>query len=92
MKYFRLAEKAYRKNVDLRLYKDDIATALAKVKPDSQLFVERDGFYTVPELRKGESIMISQELRKHSGLNEYTMQRPCLFNSIPRITMNQQED
>lgn len=92
MKYFRLADRAYRENVDLRLYRDDIASALSKVKPDAQLFVECDGFYTVPELRKRESIRISQELRKYSGLNKYTMQRPCLFNSIPRITMNQQED
>lgn len=92
MKYFRLADKAHRKNVDLRLYEDDIAAAIAKVKPNAQLFVEKDGFYTIPELRKRESIMVSQELRKNSGLNEYTMQRPCLFNSIPRITNNQQED
>ena len=92
MKYFRLADKAYRKNVDLRLYEDDIATAIAKVKPNTQLFVEKDGFYTVPELRKRGSIMVSQELRRNSGLNEYTLQRPCLFNSIPRINNNQQED
>ena len=66
MKYFRLADKAYRKNVDLRLYEDDIAAAIAKVKPNAQLFVEKDGFYTIPELRKRESIMVSQELRRNS--------------------------
>ena len=92
MKYFRLADKAYRKNVDLRLYEDDIAAAIAKVKPNAQLFVEKDGFYTIPELRKRESIMVSQELRRNSGPPDYTMQRPCLFNSIPRINNNQQED
>ena len=92
MKYFRLADKAYRKNVDLRLYEDDIATAIAKVKPNAQLFVEKDGFYTIPELRKRESIMVSQELRRNSGLDDYTMRRPCLFNSIRRINNNQQED
>ena len=81
MKYFRLADKAYRETVDLRLYEDDITAAVAKVKPDAQLFVECDGFYTIPELGKCESILVSQELRKNSGLNEYTMQRPCLFNS-----------
>ena len=52
MKYFRLADKSHRKNVDLRLYEDDIAAAIAKVKPNAQLFVEQDGFYTIPELRK----------------------------------------
>ena len=81
MKYFRLAEKAYRETVDLRLYEDDISVAVAKVKPNALLVVERDGFYTIPELGKRESILVSQELRKSSGLNEYTMQRPCLFNS-----------
>lgn len=91
MKYFRLAEKAYRENVDLKLYEDDIAAAVAKVKPDAQLFVENDGFYTVPELGKRESILVSQELRRTSGLNEYTMQRPCLFNST-KLTINQQEE
>ena len=72
MKYFRLADKAYRETVDLRLYEDDITAAVAKVKPDAQLFVECDGFYTIPELGKRESILVSQELRKNSGLNEYT--------------------
>ena len=92
MKYFRLADKAYRKNVDLRLYEDDIAAAIAKVKPNAQLFVEKDGFYTIPELRKRESIMVSQELRRNSGLDDYTMQRPCLFNSIPRTNLKNQEE
>ena len=91
MKYFRLAEKAYRENVDLRLYEDDIAAAVAKVKPDAQLFVEQDGFYTVPELGKRESILVSQELRRTSGLNEYTMQRSCLFNST-KLTIDQKEE
>ena len=71
MKYFRLADKAYRETVDLRLYEDDIAAAVAKVKPDAQLFVEQDGFYTIPELGKRESILVSQQLRQNSGLNEY---------------------
>lgn len=92
MKYFRLADKGFRRNVDLRLYEDDISAAIAKVKPNAQLFVDKDGFYTVPELRKKESITVSQELRRNSGLNEYTMQRPCLFSSIPRNNNNQQED
>ena len=92
MKKFRLAEKAYRETVDLRLYEDDITAAVAKVKPDAQLVVERDGFYTVPELGKRESILVSQELRRTSGLNEYTMQRPCLFNSTQqRISIQQEE-
>ena len=80
MKYFRLADKSFRRNVDLRLYEEDISAAIAKVKPNAQLFVDKDGFYTVPELRKKESIMVSQELRRNSGLNEYTMQR--LFNVL----------
>ena len=94
MKYFRLAEKAYRETVDLRLYEDDIAAAIAKVRPDvdTQLFVERDGFYTIPELGKRESILVSQELRRNSGLNEYTMQRPCLFNSTQQRINNEQEE
>lgn len=92
MKYFRLADKAYRKNVDLRLYEDDISAAIAKVKPNAQLFVEKDGFYTIPELRKRESIMVSQELRKNSSLDDYTIHRPCLFNSIPRTNMKNQEE
>lgn len=92
MKYFRLVDTAYRKQVDLRLYEDDIASAVAKVKPNAQLFVEKDGFYTIPELGKRESIAVSQELRRNSGLDEYTMQRPCLFNSIPRIPINKKED
>ena len=92
MKYFRLADMAYRKQVDLRLYEDDIASAVAKVKPNAELFVEHDGFYTIPQLGKRESIMVSQELRRNSGLNEYTMQRPCLFNSIQRTYNNKQED
>lgn len=92
MKYFRLADKGFRRNVDLRLYEDDISAAISRVKPNAQLFVEKDGFYTVPELRKKESIMVSQELRRNSGLNEYTMQRPCLFSSIPHNNNNQQED
>ena len=94
MKYFRLAEKAYRETVDLRLYEDDIASAIAKVRPDvdTQLFVEQDGFYTIPELGKRESIAVSQELRRNSGLDDYTMQRPCLFNSIPRTNMKNQEE
>ena len=69
MKYFRLADKAYRETVDLRLYEDDITAAVAKVKPDAQLFVECDGFYTIPALGKRESILVSQELRKNSGVN-----------------------
>ena len=88
MKYFRLADKGFRRNVDLRLYEDDITAAVAKVKSNAQLFVEKDGFYTIPELTKRESIMVSQALRRTSGLNEYTVQRPCLFNSIPRINNN----
>ena len=94
MKYFRLAEKAYRESVDLRLYEDDIAAAIAKVRPDvdTQLFVEQDGFYTVPELGKRESILVSQELRRNSGLNEYTMQRPCLFNSTQQHINTEQEE
>ena len=92
MKYFRLADKAYRETVDLRLYEDDITAAVAKVKPDAQLFVECDGFYTIPELGKRESILVSQELRKNSGLNEYTMQRPCLFNSTQQYINDQQEE
>lgn len=91
MKYFRLAQKAYRKNVDLKLYEDDIAAAVAKVKPNAQLFVNCDGFYTVPELGIRESILVSQTLRKTSGLNEFTMQRPCLFSST-KLTINQQEE
>lgn len=91
MKYFRLAEKAYRETVDIRLYEDDIAAAVAKVKPNAQLFVDCDGFYTVPELGIRESILVSQELRRSSGLNEYTMQRSCLFNST-KLTINQQEE
>lgn len=91
MKYFRLADKTYRENVDLKLYEDDIAAAVAKVKPSAQLFVEHDGFYTVPELGKRESILVSQELRRASGLKEYTMQRPCLFNSTQRINEQQEE-
>lgn len=92
MKYFRLADKAYRKNVDLRLYEDDIAAAIAKVKPNAQLFVEQDGFYTIPELRKRESIMVSQELRRNSAPPDYTMQRPCLFNSVPHTNNKNQEE
>ena len=92
MKYFRLADKAYRETVDLRLYEDDITAAVAKVKPDAQLFVEFDGFYTIPELGKRESILVSQELRKNSGLNECTMQRPCLFNSTQQHINDQQEE
>ena len=92
MKYFRLAEKAYRETVDLRLYEDDIAAAVAKVKPNAQLFVEHDGFYTIPELGKRESILVSQELRRTSGLNEYTMQRPCLFNSTQQHINTEQEE
>ena len=93
MKYFRLAEKAYRETVDIRLYEDDIAAAIAKVRPDvdTQLFVEHNGFYTIPELGKRESILVSQELRRNSGLNEYTMQRPCLFSST-KLTIDQKED
>lgn len=91
MKYFRLADKTYRDDVNLKLYEDDIAAAVAKVKPNAQLFVEHDGFYTIPELGKRESILVSQELRRTSGLNEYTMQRPCLFNST-RVIIDQQED
>lgn len=94
MKYFRLADKAYRETVDLRLYEDDIATAIAKVRPnvETQLLVDADGFYTFPELGKRESILVSQELRRNSGLNEYTMQRPCLFNSTQQRINHQQEE
>ena len=92
MKYFRLADKAYRETVDLRLYEDDIAAAVAKVKPDAQLFVEQDGFYTIPELGKRESILVSQQLRQNSGLNEYTIQRPCLFNSTQQRINHEQEE
>lgn len=94
MKYFRLADKAYRETVDIRLYEVDIAAAIAKVRPNvaTQLFVEPDGFYTIPELGKRESILVSQELRRKSGLNEYTMQRPCLFNSTQQRINNEQEE
>ena len=81
MKYFRLAEKAYRETVDLRLYEDDITAAVAKVKPDTQLFVEFDGFYTIPELGKRESILVSQELRKNSEC----MNAPC--NDLVSLTV-----
>lgn len=40
MKYFRLADKAYRKNIDLRLYEDDIAAAIAKV-----MIIPHDSFH-----------------------------------------------
>lgn len=92
MKYFRLAYKGFRRNVDLRLYEDDIAAAIAKVKSNAQLFVEHYGFYTIPELRKKESIMVSRELYRNSSLDDYTMQRPCLFNNIPRTNMKNQEE
>ena len=67
---------------------------LPKVKPDldTQLYVEQDGFYTVPELGKRESILISQELRRNSELNEYTMQQPCLFNSTQQHINNGQAE
>lgn len=89
MKYFRLANKCYRNTVNLKLYEDDIASAVAKVKPGVQLFVESDYFYTIPELGKRESILVSQQLRK-GGLNDYTMNRPCLFNSTQQINKKSQ--
>lgn len=89
MKYFRLADTGFRNSVDLR---DDIASAVAKVKPNAQLFVESSFFYTIPELGKRESILVSQELRKKSSLSDYTMQRPCLFNSTQRITNQSKEE
>lgn len=92
MKYFRLADTGFRNSVDLRIYEDDIASAVAKVKPNAQLFVESTFFYTIPELGKRESILVSQELRKKSSLSDYTMQRPCLFNSTQRITNQQKEE
>lgn len=92
MKYFRLADKGFRESVDMKLYEDDIASAVAKVKPTAQLFVEKDGFYTIPELGKRESILVSQELRRTSSLNEYVMQRRCLFSSTQRINNEQMEE
>ena len=92
MKYFRLADAGYRKNVDLRLYEADIASAVSKVKPNAELFVEKDGFYTIPTLGKRESISVSQILRKNSNLYSYTMLRPCLFNSTEKILPKQEEN
>lgn len=92
MKFFRLADTGFRNSVDLRIYEDDIASAVSKVKPQSQLFVEATYFYTIPDLGKRESILVSQLLRQSSGLSDYTMQRSCLFSSTQRITNHQTED
>ncbi|MBQ8281726.1 MAG: hypothetical protein IJZ25_04935 [Lachnospiraceae bacterium] len=90
MKYFQLTDTGFRKSVNLKLFEEDIASAVAKVKPDAQLFVKRDYFYTIPDLGKRESILVSQELRQKSSLNDYTLERPCLFSSTQRLTKKQQ--
>ena len=84
MKFFHLTDTGFRESVNLRLYEDNIARAVAKVKPEAQLFVVENGFYTIPELGKRESILVSKELRQKSSLNDYTLQRPCLFSSTQR--------
>ena len=69
MKFFHLTDTGFRESVNLKIYEDDIASAVAKVKPDAQLFVVENGFYTIPELGKRESILVSKELRQKSSLN-----------------------
>lgn len=80
MKCFRLADVSFHKSIDLRLYKEDITQAVAKVKPDAEVIVESNYFSTIPELGKMESIQVSKLLRM-GGLKDYTMYRSCLFNS-----------
>ena len=92
MKYFQLTDTNFRKSVNLKLYEDDIASAVAKIKPDAQLVVESNYFYTIPELGKRESILVSRELRKTSNLNDYTLERPCLFSSTQILTKKQMEE
>ena len=92
MKYFQLTDTDFRKSINLKIYEDDIASAVAKVKPEAQLFVETTYFYTIPELGKRESILVSRELRQKSGLNDYTLERPCLFSSTKRLSKKQTEE
>ena len=80
MKYFRLANADFRDSVDLTRYEDDIFQAVQKVKPDTKVTVTPNYFTTTPELGKMESILVSKQLRM-GGLKEYTLYRPCLFNS-----------
>ena len=92
MKYFQLTDTGFRKSVNLKVYENDIASAVAKVNPEAELFVENSYFYTIPELGKRESILVSRELRKQSSLNDYTMQRPCLLSSTQRLSKKQMEE
>lgn len=92
MKYFRLAEKAYRETVDLRLYEDDIAAAIAKVRPDvdTQLFVEQDGFYTVPELGKRESILLTLHVPERKSSSSVSSLRNSLEMRFKECPLSQQ--
>jgi len=80
MKKFYLADVNFRKSVDLTLYADNIIRAISKVKPEAEVTVTANYFSTVPELSKIESIKVSKLLRR-GVLKQYTMYRPCLFNS-----------
>lgn len=90
MKYFRLANADFRNSVDLTRYEDDIFQAVQKVKPDTKVTVTPNYFTTTPELGKMESILVSKQLRM-GGLKEYTLYRPCLFNSYRQSDKEQQE-
>ena len=89
MKYFRLANTDFRKIVDLTLYEKEITNAINKVKPGTKITVRPKYFSTEPPLGKMESIQVSRLLRK-GKLKDYTMYRPCLFNSCQRVNKSQE--
>ncbi len=89
MKHFQLADANFRKSVDLTFYEEDICDAVNTVKPGTQVIVAPDHFTTIPELGKVESIQVSRLLRQ-GELKDYTMYRPCLFNSYQRVNKSQE--
>ena len=92
MKFFQLTDTGFRSPVNMKIFENDIAKAVAMITPEATPYVENTYFYTVPELGKRQSILVSRELRKHSLLNNYTMERPCLFSSTQRLSKKYMEE
>ena len=78
MREYKLADSAYRKNVNLKKYKNEILDIVNKIAPHAEVEVKRDRYIIKNRISKGQAIQIGREIAK-SRLGIYSMKRPILF-------------
>lgn len=78
-KEYRLADKEYRKNVDLKDYTDIIEKCVYSLSPDANIEIHNDSYVINTPITTGQAREIGKRMGKETLLKIYALDRYVLF-------------